>query len=465
MSDTTIDTPAPEIPAHRVTWRQMFLYAAPPIGMGYMFCLVSLYLLKFSTDVLGISAAVMGFILGASRVWDAISDPLAGFLSDKTKTRWGRRRPWIFLSIVPISISFWMVFSPPTDLTASQLIIWMTIAIIGFYSAQTIFIVPHLSLGAELTDNHHERNKVFGARHAGWILGYISALGTLSLLIGAEGEGIEQTRSLASTQSIYAAFITVIGLALCAIGLREREEFASLGPAKPYAAFLDIWRNSHARLLLTAIFIENLGGAVITILSLYNAEYVMKHAALAPLFILSYMVMSLVLVPLWLPLARRVGKKRLWVGSMIVTAFAFGGMGLLSPGQEWVLVGLAAIAGAAGGCGGVLNPSIKSDVIDYDEYMSGERKEGAYFAAWYFVSKMAYGLMLMITGFALSWAGFVPRAEQTDTVVNTLRFLYGGVPFIAYLLGGYLLTRFSFNEAEHTQVLNQLEARGRQLRK
>ena len=102
-------------------------------------------------------------------------------------------------------------------------------------------------------------------------------------------------------------------------------------------------------------------------------------------------------------------------------------------------------------------PVDKTDVIDYDEYLTGERKEGAYFSAWFFVSKLSYGVMLMVTGFALSLAGFVPKVEQNEAVVFTLRFLYAGVPFIAYLVGAYLLGRFAFNEEEHKHVQSELE--------
>ena len=180
---------------------------------------------------------------------------------------------------------------------------------------------------------------------------------------------------------------------------------------------------------------------------------------MAPAFILSYMVFSFALTPLWIPIAKRVGKKPLWIGSLIVTAIAFGCMAFVGPGTEVLLVTLSAIAGAAGSCGGTVSPSIKSDIIDFDELQTGERKEGAYFAAWNFVSKSSYGVMLSVTGFALSWSGFIPNVEQSDLVITTLRVLYSGVPFVAYMLGAVILMFFTLNELEHRAVRAQLDAR------
>ena len=452
------DMAAAPTSARQLTWLQILAYAMPPVGGGYMFCLVTLYTMKFSTDVLLIAPALMGTIYGISRFWDAISDPLVGYLSDKTKTRFGRRRPWLMGAIFPTILFFWMLSAPPESLNAGQLAIWMGVAIIGFFSAQTMFIVPHMSLGAEMTDDYHERTKIFAARHAGWIAGYISALGTMYLLILAEGESETAVRTLSADQSLYAGLFAGACLLACAVLVRERPEFMDKAPEKPWEAAKDIWRNGHARLLLVVIFIENLGGATVTILTLYTAQYVMNAPQLAPVFILAYMVFSFALTPIWTPLAKRIGKKRLWLGSMLTTAFAFGGMITLEPGMEVRLICLAALAGAAGSCGGTINPSIKSDIIDLDEYHTGERKEGAYFAAWYFVSKSAYGVMLTVTGFALSIAGFVPNVAQDATVIWTFKGLYAGVPFVAYVIGAILFTRFKFDENEHRKIIAELEA-------
>ena len=143
----------------------VFAYGLPGIGAGYMYLLIGLYVMKFSTDVLLISPLVMGLIFSASRIWDAVSDPLVGYLSDRTRSRFGRRRTWMAASVVPIAGVFLMIFAPPTGLEGTGLVIWMAVAIIGWYSVMTAFFVPHLSLGAELSTNYHERSRLFGYRH------------------------------------------------------------------------------------------------------------------------------------------------------------------------------------------------------------------------------------------------------------------------------------------------------------
>ena len=117
-------------------------------------------------------------------------------------------------------------------------------------------------------------------------------------------------------------------------------------------------------------------------------------------------------------------------------------------------------AWAAASCGAMMGPSIEADVIDYDEYESGQRKEGAYFAAWNFVFKSATGVTLMLTGFVLQHAGFVPNAEQTETARFWIRALYSLFPFVCYVLGALLFSRISLGEEEHRRIRAELDARG-----
>ena len=459
MQSTDGISTSPASNSERLPISVILTYCLPTVGCGFMFLLVGLYLMKFATDVLLIAPAAMGTIFGLSRVWDAISDPVAGYLSDRTSHRHGRRRPWIFASMLPIGLAYWMVWSPPETLSSGELTTWMALGVFGFYSAMTIFIVPHMSLGAELTADYHDRSRIFGVRHIGWTLGSILALAGMAVLIRAEGVSVQASRATAEQLSVGAALFTAVLIGLAAVRLRERPDFQGRGAERPLAAFADVWKNPHARLLLAVTLVENLGGATIGILTLYVAEYIVGDAHLAPLFILCYMIPSIAAVPLWIRVSQSIGKKQLWLWSQVLTGLSFGGMFFLGTGDVYLISFLAGSAGLAAGAGGTIAPSIQADVIDYDEYQTGQRKEGAYFAAWNFVFKLSYGVTLMLTGYVLQLSGFQPNVEQTEQVKLALRCLYGAFPFACYLGGAVLISRFSLDEATYVRIRAELAAR------
>ena len=410
-----------------------------------------------ATDVLLISPGAIGAIFLVSRLWDAASDPIAGFLSDRTQSRIGRRRPWIAAAIIPICGVYIMMWSPPEALQGNALVTWMAIGIIGFYTAMTIFVVPHTALGAELTDAYHDRTRIFGYRHVIWSLGSIAAVGGMQMLIDAENP-----RDMARQMSLVIAAITCALLLITVARIRERPEFQGRGSDNPIHSFRDVLQNHHARLLLVIFLIENLGGATIAVLTFYVAKYVVMRPDLTAVFILAYMACSICFVGMWLPLSRRFGKKRLWLSSMLLTACSFGGMFFVGEGTILLISVLAALGGIAAGCGAMVGPSIQADVIDYDEYKTGQRKEGAYFAAWNFVYKSATGITIMTTLWVLDIVGFMPNVEQTDGVKLAIISLYSLAPFACYLVGAGLLARFSLDEAEHARIRVVLDERAAQ---
>ena len=441
----------------RTSWRTVFAFGAPAVGAGYMYLLLSLYVMKFATDVLLIAPAVMGLIFSASRLWDAVSDPLAGYLSDGTRSRLGRRRSWILASLIPVGLTFIMVFSPPADLEGGALIAWMAVAIIGFYSAMTVFFIPHMSLGAELSDDYHERTRLFGMRHAFYTAGSILALVSMTFLINAEMKSEDAVRSVAVWQSWIAAAV-MSGLILYAVvRLKEREDYQGRGSNGPFQALKDVLANTHARTLYLVWFIENVGSSAIGALTLYVTAYIVGAPQWAPLIILCYMVPSTFGVPAWLALSRRIGKIKAWQVSMVGTGLSFGSMVMLLVWDSvemrlaWIMA-MAVLAGFSAAGGGSIGPSVQSDVIDYDEMRTGQRKEGSYYAAWNFVAKSALGVVLLMTGFALQVAGFTPNAEQTMAVKSTMILLYAVFPLLLCTGGAFLMSRFKLDEASHQDI-------------
>ena len=442
----------------------LFAFGAPAVGAGYMYLLLALYVMKFSTDVLLIAPAIMGLIFSVSRIWDAISDPLVGYLSDRTTTSLGRRRTWILFSFVPIAIGFYAVFAPPVSLSGDALTWWMAASIIGFYSAMTIFFVPHMALGAELSNDYHERSRLFGLRHAFYTVGSILSLGTMMLLLNEEFREGGDVRAMAEEYALYAIIAMSVLVLYAVVNLRERPEFQGRLNSSPTSAFRDVWQNPHARLLVIVTFIENVGSSAIAVLTLYVTQYVVGAPLSAPFIILAYMLPSTASVPMWLPLSRRFGKIRVWMVGMALYGLAFGGMFFL-PFLETVdarltlIIVMAAFAGLAAGCGGTIGPSVQGDVIDYDEYKTGERKEGSYFAVWNFTYKSALGVMLLLTGFVLEASGFVPNQPQTMTVQIAMVSLYGALPLLCYAIGVVLFSRFKLTEQEYAVIRAELDRR------
>ncbi len=452
-----MDNPGVTIPRGKLA-----AFGTPAVGAGYMYLFLSLYVMKFSTDVLLIAPVVMGLIFSVSRIWDAISDPLVGYLSDRTTTRLGRRRIWLLASVIPISVTFYMVFAPPLGLTERQLDWWMAISIIGFYSSMTLFFVPHMALGAEMTDDYHERNKLFGARHFAYALGSILSLASMQLLIVAEFGKETDVRALAEELALLAVAIMIVFLIFAVVRLKERPEFQGRMTSAPFSAFKDVWQNNHARLFIVVQFIENVGSAAIAALTLYVMQYVVGAPHLAVPVILTYFIPSSLSVPLWIPLAKKFGKIRMWVISMIGTGVSFGAFCIL-PFIESIDIRIAIsfvfafFAGLAAGCGGMIGPSVQSDIVDYDELVSGERKEGSYFAAWNFVQKSAVGVMLLLTGFVLQFSGFVPNAAQTAEVKIAIVGLYGFFPLVCYFVGAFMFAKFRLDETACIEIRRKLE--------
>ncbi|MFT7092058.1 MAG: GPH family glycoside/pentoside/hexuronide:cation symporter [Candidatus Azotimanducaceae bacterium] len=148
---------------------------------------------------------------------------------------------------------------------------------------------------------------------------------------------------------------------------------------------------------------------------------------------------------------------------MLLTGVSFGAMFFLPfiemDARVTLIFSAAIFAGLAAGCGGTIAPSVQSDIIDYDEYLTGERKEGSYFAAFNFVHKSAIGVMTLITGYVLQFSGFVPNEEQTEVVQISIVFLYGMLPLICYFIGAYMFSKFTLDEKEHQRMRIELEKR------
>ena len=442
--------------AERLTTAIIWAYSTPRIAFGIMGILFATYLMKFSTDVLLIAPAVMGMLIAGSRLWDAISDPLVGYLSDNTRSRHGRRRIWLFYSAIPIGIGLVMMWSPPTGLVNLELVIWMGVALLVYETASTAFYVPHGALGVELTPNYHERTRLFGYSHMIGAIGMLLGLASLQLMNMADDK-----REFAVLLSVSAAVCVSAIIMGSTYLLPERTDYQGRGNASILNSFLDVVRNKHARLLLIMYAIETFGAASVALLVPYLVEYVLPMQVYMVPLLLVYVIPQFIFTPIWINLSRQYGKKRLWLWSMGMSALFFtSGYFFLQPGEfSYFIWPGAFLLGLAAGGAAVVAPAIKADIIDYDEYLTHERKEGAYLAVWNLVRKSAASLTVLVTGFVLQFWGFQPNAEQSLDTQHAILALFTLLPGLCYVIGTIIFTRFSFNEQEHKAVRLALDER------
>ncbi len=439
---------------HRLPLSTILIYSAPTAGIGFMFIFTGFYLMKFSTDVLGISPAVMGLIFLISRLWDGINDPLAGYLSDRTRTRLGRRRPWLLAGAIPVGLVFTLMWSPPASLGPVGLGWWMGAGILFFYSAMTVFSMPHDALGAELTTSYHDRNRLFGIRRVFIGAGALPVFVAIGWLSDAP-----DPRAGAFLIGASAAVITTALMILTGLAIRERAEYQGRGARSPFRAVADVGHNPHGRVLLVVYFLQQIAVAAITINAAYFAQYVLGSASSVSLMLGAFFVVSIVSVPMWIGLGRRFDKRSLVLFNMGFVGLALASFGFLGEGDVLLATLIAGVAGASGGGLDVLFPSIQADVIDYDELQSGERKEGVYFAAWNLASKSAAGIAGMLVGFLLTTSGFEPNVEQTEAARRTIRVLASGFPLLCYGAGIVAFLRFGLSRSAHAEIRAQLDAR------
>ena len=444
---------AREPPATRVPMTTALAFGGPIFALSSTLFFVQFFFLKFATDVLLIAPVLVGTLFALGRGWDAISDPIVGAWSDRTRTRLGRRRPWMLAALPALALTFAMLWIPPARLAGAALVAWIAVALFGFYTAFTAYIIPHQSLGAELSTDHHDRSRIFGVRHASFLVGMMIAFACMQLVRNAENQ---------RDGAAEVAVVVIVALLVLLIppGLvRERAEYQGRGAERPFRALGDVLRNPHARLFLLVHTIEMMGSGVLGILSPYMIEYVLKRPDLIGPLPAVYVVCSAVSIPLWVRLSRRFGKRNTWMVAMVVTGLSFGATFLIGENDVAPMIVLLVFAGAAAGCGGTVGPSILADVIDYDEYLSGERKEGIYSAAWGFTLKASHALVILLVGLVLELSGFRPNVDQTVTADLALRGLYAGLPLTAFLTGAFLFRRFRLDQEEHTRIRSELERR------
>lgn len=432
-------------------------YATPAFALAVVGIPVYVYIPKFYTDVVGINISVLGYLLFSVRIFDAFTDPALGFLSDKTTTPFGRRRPYIAVGSIFIALALYLLFNPPAGSSSFETV-WFGICIYALFLFWTAVVVPFESLGPEITFDYHERTSLFGWRDGFLIAGTLMAASSpaivqwvLNLPDGDAGERLK----FFWLAAFYGPLV-VGSCWLCVLAIKEKDHVYP--EAKLWRGLRDTLRNRPFVILLISYTISAVGNNLPATLILFYVQYVLR-SDLANLFLVLYFVTGILFLPGWIILSRRTGKKRAWLASMAINTGAFIGVFFLGPGDAAIYGVLVVLSGIGFGATLAIPSAIQADVIDYDELLTGERREGQYIGLWSISKKSAAALGVGVGLAALGMAGYTPNVEQTEQVQFTLRALYALVPSICNIVAFVIALAYPISSQVHKDIRNAIVLR------
>lgn len=384
---------------------------------------------------LGLGLAAVGAVLLAVRALDVASDPLLGWLSDRTATRFGRRIPWLLVGTPLLLFAAWRLFVPPADAGLAHLALWSALA----YLAWTAITLPYQALGAELADDYLERARLAAAREGAVLVGTLLAVALAGAVQARGGSGP------AALAALFVALLVTLPVAVGCAAWRLRERPAPPTPALGWRAGARlVAANAPFRRLLGAWLLNSMANALPATLVLLYVEHALGLAAWTGLFLAAYFIAGVAALPLWLALARRVGKHRAWALSMAWACLVFAAVPLLGPGDLVPFLVVCVLSGASLGADNALPAAIQADVIDHDTAAGGGGRAGLYFGLWGMATKLALALAVGVAFPLLAFAGFDPAAGAGDP--RALTWLYATLPIALKLCAVPLAWRFPLDE-------------------
>ena len=447
--------------ATRTTMTTKIAYAAPAFALAVVGIPVYVYIPKFYTDVVGIDIGILGILLFSVRLFDAFTDPAIGYLSDRTRSRHGRRRPYIAVGSIFVAAAMYMLFNPPV---ASSIVttVWFGVWIYALFLFWTAVAVPYESLGPELTYDYHDRTSLFGMRDGFLIAGTLLAASSPALvqwMFTLTTDPDDQRTQFFWIAVLYAPLL--IGTCWwCVKSVRESKTHKPSETPSVLDGLKSVSKNRPFLILLVSYTVSAIGSNLPATLILYYVAYVLKSDA-ADAFLLLYFVTGILFLPGWVWLARRIGKKYAWLISMAINSGAFTGVFFLGPGDVAYYAVLVFLSGIGFGATLALPSAIQADVIDYDQLLTGSRREGQYIGLWSIAKKLAAAVGVGAGLAVLGWAGYTPNVEQSERVIFTLRALYAGIPSLCSIIAFVIALAYPISSKVHRQILDEIKRRER----
>jgi len=435
-------------------------YGAPSFAGAAMAIPIGIHLTIFYSDTILVPLGFIALVKAMARALDAVTDPMMGWISDRTNTRWGRRRPWMAIGAPLCAVAFYFMFTPPADFTGVDAATWFAVTYVMYYLFHTVYIIPHYGLGPELTLDYNERSVLFGIREGFVVAGTLVAAVLPPILIGKMGGEREGYTSFAI---IFGALLTILYLNLV-VRVKERPSFMQRESNPLIPGVRRVMRNRVFRLLLVVYLIGSITGAIPGLMMPYFTKYVLQPedpGKWLAIFLACYFLGGFLFLPIWVALAKRFEKKPIWLIGYLPGVFGSVSLFFLTKGDLIPAMIILTLAGTGFSAGLFLGPAMQADVIDYDELHTGKRREAQYSALWSIMTKFMVIPSMSVPLATLASMGYVPNVEQTETVQFTIRAIFCLGPAATALIAVCIGWFYPLTRAKHEEIWTGIAAHKR----
>lgn len=436
--------------------REKIAYGLGDTASHFVWDMVGFWILIFYTDTYGISAAAAGTIMLIARFWDMASDPIMGIIADRTKTKWGKFRPYILWMALPYSILAVLAFTTP-DFGSTGKVIYAGVTYLLLMTVFTAINLPYSSLGAVMTSDSYERAGLNSYRFVFAFIGQLIVTGTALTLANYFG-GDDKAKGYQYTLILFSAISFVLFL-ITFSGTKER-----IQPPKQQKQSLKkdlkiLFQNKPWVILFFVGIISFVMFAMQNLSIAYYFKYYIGDEENVQLFNVIGTIALIVAIPFSKPLAKRFGKRVVFLASSLISGFFF--ILLYLPGMQdiYMIYGINILAKMAYAPAVPLLWTMLADTADYSEWKSGRRATGLTFSAATFAQKAGWGIGGALAGWLLALFHFEPNVVQTDTAITGIKLMISVFPGILYMSCAILLYFYAIDHQTVLKMQEDLEAR------
>ena len=444
--------------AQTLSRRTKILYGSGDIGFSLTSTLIGAYLAIFLTDVVGLSPGLAALSILIGKSWDWINDPIIGHISDRTRTRWGRRRPFLLFGPLPFALAFVLLWWRPPFEAPAALVAYYAAAYVIFDTAATFVYMPYFAMTPELTSDYDERTSVTTYRMAFSILGSLISF-TVPLLI--VGRFVPENAPKALMMGALFAVVSALPLLLVFFGTREREEHVALEQPDLRESLNSARHNTPFLYSLALFLMAWMAVDIVEAVLLFYLKYWLGRESESDLIMAVIFVTAMFALPIWEVVSRRWSKVWAYILGVGFWAVVQIVLVLVSPatGLAPILV-LCVLAGIGVAAVHVLPWAMIPDAMEYDEWRTGERHEGMYYSLTTLTTKVATSIAIPLVLLVLQFTGYVPNsAQQPASALLGLRIVMGPVPAVLLCLGIVIALRYPLDRKAYDRILRELEAR------